>query len=71
MLNLFRVDGLSVVKHLQKYPPKNTNKYVIILTNTDKDEEIRVALELGNGYLIKSQITPGSLVEEVKMYLER
>jgi hypothetical protein len=35
----------------------------------DKDEEIKTALELGNGYLIKSQITPGSLIDEVKTYL--
>ena len=66
-----KMDGLDVMKQVQTAPPQNPNKCVVFLTNLDKDEEIRTALKLGNGYLIKSQITPGSLVEEVKMYLEK
>lgn len=66
-----KMDGLSTMKQLQNNPPQTPNKCVIFLTNLDKDEEIRTALQLGNGYLIKSQITPGSLVEEVKVYLDK
>ena len=66
-----KMDGLTVMRQVQTTPPQNTNKCVVFLTNLDKDEEIRTALKLGNGYLIKSQITPGSLVEEVKMYLDK
>lgn len=66
-----KMDGLSVMRQLQNNPPRNPNKCVVFLTNLDKDEEIRTALQLGQGYLIKSQTTPGSLVEEVKMYLDK
>ena len=66
-----KMDGLSVMKQLQNNPPLAPNKCVIFLTNLDKDEEIKTALQLGNGYLIKSQITPGILVEKVKVYLEQ
>lgn len=66
-----KMDGLSVMKQMQNSPPLAPNRCVVFLTNLDKDEEIRTALQLGNGYLIKSQITPGSLVEEVKAYLEK
>lgn len=66
-----KMDGLSVMKQMQNTPPQAPNKCVIFLTNLDKDEEIRTALQLGNGYLIKSQITPGSLVGEVKSYLDK
>src|SRR3972149_5822959 len=66
-----KMDGLSVMKQLQNNPPLAPNKCVIFLTNLDKDEEIKTALQLGNGYLIKSQITPGSLVEEIKGYLNK
>lgn len=66
-----KMDGLSVMKQLQATPPLAPNKCVVFLTNLDKDEEIRTALQLGNGYLIKSQITPGSLVGEVKVYLDK
>ncbi len=66
-----KMDGLSVMRELQNTPSQTPNKCVIFLTNLDKDEEIRTALQLGNGYLIKSQITPGGLVDEVKKYLEQ
>ena len=66
-----KMDGLEVMKQVQNAPPQTPNKCVVFLTNLDKDEEIRTALKLGNGYLIKSQITPGILVEEVKMYLDK
>lgn len=66
-----KMDGLEVMRQTQSAPPQNPNKCVIFLTNLDKDEEIKTALKLGNGYLIKSQITPGSLVEEVKNYISR
>lgn len=66
-----KMDGLEVMRQVQTTPPQNPNKCVVFLTNLDKDEEIKTALKLGNGYLIKSQITPGSLVEEVKNYISK
>ena len=65
------MDGITVMKQMQNIKPQTPNKCVVFLTNLDKDEEIKVALQLGSGYLIKSQITPGSLVEEVKIYLQK
>lgn len=66
-----KMDGLEVMRQVQTTPPQNPNKCVVFLTNLDKDEEIKTALKLGQGYLIKSQITPGSLVEEVKNYISK
>ena len=66
-----KIDGLEIMKRIKANPPTNPNKCVVFLTNLDKDEEIKMALSLGNGYLIKSQITPGTLVEEVKTYLAK
>ena len=66
-----KMDGLEVMRQVQANPPQSPNKCVVFLTNLDKDEEIKTALQLGNGYLIKSQITPGSLVEEVKNYINK
>lgn len=66
-----KMDGLEVMRQIQNSPPQNPNKCVVFLTNLDKDEEIKTALKLGQGYLIKSQITPGSLVEEVKNYISK
>jgi CheY-like chemotaxis protein len=66
-----KMDGISVMKQMQETPPQIPNKCVVFLTNLDKDEEIKTALQLGNGYLIKSQITPGSLIDQVKIYLDK
>ena len=65
-----KLSGLDVMKKAKESPqPLNQNKSVVFLTNLDKGEEIKEALLLGNGYLIKSQITPGDLVKEVQLYL--
>lgn len=64
-----KMNGLEIMRKIKTDPPAKPNKKVIFLTNLDKDEEIKEALQLGDGYFIKSQITPGSLVEELKSYL--
>ena len=65
-----RINGLEVMEQLKGLPPpKDPNKCVVFLTNLDKGEEIEKGLKFGNGYLIKSQITPGDLVREVGLYL--
>ncbi len=65
------IDGLNVVKKILGEGLQPNNKRLVFLTNLDKDEEIREALELGDGYLIKSQLTPGDLLREVKLYLSK
>jgi DNA-binding response OmpR family regulator len=66
-----KINGVDVMQKLAGEPPATPNKCVIFLTNIDKGEEIKKALQLGNGYLIKSQITPGDLIEEVTLFLSR
>lgn len=67
-----KISGLDVIRKAKDAPqPLIPNKCVLFLTNLDKGQEIKDALLLGNGYLIKSQITPGDLVNEVKLYLSQ
>lgn len=66
-----KFSGLDVAKKVKETPPPTPNKCIVFLTNLDKGEEIKEALLLGNGYLIKSQITPGDLVKEVALYLSQ
>ena len=63
------MSGIDVMRQLVNNPPSNPNKRVVFLTNIDRGEEVKKALSLGNGYIIKSQITPGDLVGEVNLYL--
>lgn len=64
-----QMSGLDVMQKLKAEGITNPNKKLVFLTNLDKDEEIKMALALGNGYLIKSQLTPGDLIKEVQLYL--
>lgn len=62
-------DGLQVMRTLKSDPGYTSTTPVVFLTNLDNDAEIKQALSLGKGYLIKSQMTPADLLKEVKVYL--
>jgi DNA-binding response OmpR family regulator len=64
-----KMNGLEIMRKIKSDPPSKPNKKVFFLTSLDKDEEIKEALQLGDGYFIKSQITPRTLVNELKPYL--
>lgn len=63
-----KFDGLEVLRRLKSDPLFKAPK-IIFLTNLDKDEEIKEALKLGDGYFIKSQLNPQEFLEKVKSNL--
>lgn len=66
------MSGVDVMRKLTEEPnfeSQNYYKKLIFLTNLDNDKEIKDALKLSDGYLIKSQLTPGDILNEVKVYL--
>ncbi|MBU2591987.1 MAG: response regulator transcription factor [Patescibacteria group bacterium] len=67
-----RMDGLELLAKLRKGPkPKKTNGPIVLLTNLSKDMAISKGKTLGiSGYLIKSDLTPGEIIEKVKGYLK-
>ncbi len=67
-------DGLEIMRLLrsdEKFLETNKNKPIVFLTNLDNDNDIKEALKLGSGYLIKSQLTPEELLKEVNLYLKK
>ena len=66
-----KMDGLDVLRSLINEPPAVKNGPVILLTNLTNDPVIDTAYGLNaKGHLVKSDITPGELVEHVKKYTE-
>ncbi len=66
------MSGVDVMKKLHENPefdPKTYYKKLVFLTNLDNDKEIKEAMQFGDGYLIKSQLTPGDILNEAKQYL--
>lgn len=64
-------NGLEVLEALQKTSVKPTNGPIILLTNLAHDPIITDALSRGaKSYMIKSDMNPNQLVENVKKFLE-
>ena len=66
-----QINGIDIMHKITEQPPVNPNKAVVFLTNIDQGEEIKKALSLGSGYIMKSQISPGDLIELVNVYLKQ
>lgn len=64
-------EGLQIVRTLKEDPSWKPTAPIVFLTNLDNDGEIKQALQLGKGYLIKSQLTPADLLKEVGLYLAK
>jgi CheY-like chemotaxis protein len=65
-----KIDGLGVLTQLSQTQPPPKNGPVILLTNLGHEPVIQEALQKGaTAYLIKADITPDQLLEEVKKYL--
>lgn len=66
-----KMDGLEIMKKVKSEKTDLPNKAVVFLTNLDSDEQIKEALKYGEGYFIKSQLTPDNLLKEVSVYLKK
>lgn len=66
-----QMNGIDIMNALHEHPPVTPNKAVVFLTNIDQGDEIKKALSLGSGYIMKSQISPGDLTELVNVYLKQ
>jgi two-component system response regulator ResD len=63
-------DGLRMLKEM-KENPANKKGPVVIITNLNSEHIIQEAFNLGaDGYLIKSEITPDKIIDEVKEFLK-
>ena len=66
-----KAGGLDVIKAVSQNPPTTKNGPIILLTNLTKNAMIEQALNKGaSSYIVKSDITPGQLIENVKKYLK-
>lgn len=66
-----KADGFSVLKELKEN--SQTKKVpIVMLTNLGQEEDIKKGKDLGaDGYLVKANLTPAQVVEEIKKILPR
>jgi DNA-binding response OmpR family regulator len=65
-----KLDGLTILEKLKETPPQKTIGSIVVLSNLGQDTAIAKAIVNGaRAYMIKSDYTPGQVVEMVKNYL--
>jgi DNA-binding response OmpR family regulator len=65
-----KLDGIEILKKLQKEKPAKPNGPIIILTNLGQESIVAEGIGAGvRGYLLKSDITPDQVIAEVKKAL--
>ena len=67
-----KMDGLEAIRRIKSdvtLQGKQLYKKLVFLTNLDNDVDMKEASKLGDGYIVKSSITPGELVAKVQGYL--
>ena len=66
-----KMSGLEVLRAVKNDPPKVQNGPIVILTNLTNDPILNQAYGLNaRDFVVKSDITPGDLLEKIKGYLE-
>lgn len=67
-----KLDGLDVLKKLQKKKPKFPNGPIVVLTVVGQEKIKKEATRLGaNSYLIKTQVSPKELVEKISDFIDK
>ncbi|MCL4386992.1 response regulator [Patescibacteria group bacterium] len=64
-----KMNGLEILRKAKTEIIENPNKAIVFLTNLDNPDQMKEALLLGDAYLIKSQVTPGNLLDAIKKYI--
>ncbi|MFH1840883.1 MAG: response regulator [Candidatus Shapirobacteria bacterium] len=65
-----KIDGLTILRRLQETPPAKVNQHLVILSNIDRESGLVEAKKLGaENFLIKSDLTPDQIINQVKKYL--
>ena len=67
-----KIDGLEIMRRVNKQKPEKPNGSIVLLTNLGQDSIIKEGFNLGaNGYLIKSAMNPDQVLSEVKVFLTK
>lgn len=66
-----KMTGLDVLKQIRAMNTPSKNMSVFILSNLGQQNIIEEAFKVGmDGYIIKSQMTPQQIVDEINTYFE-
>jgi len=64
------ISGLELIRRAKKESSIPPAKKIVFLSNMYTEDQEKEALELGDGYWVKVQLTPENFLDNVKKYLE-
>ena len=66
------VDGIEVLKTVRSDADRFGNPKIVILTNLSSDITIKESFDArADGYLMKTELTPYQIVDEIKSFLNK
>lgn len=66
-----KMSGVEVIKKMKDFSSKTSQSKIVFLTNLDDGADFREAKSLIPNYLIKSELTPGDLLQKVQGFLPK
>jgi CheY-like chemotaxis protein len=64
-----KMTGIEVLKKLKN--PHLLARHIVFTTNSEESNELDEVKGLFDDYILKSSLTPGQLLEKVKIYLKK
>ena len=65
-----RMNGLDVLKHLKDDPETKNIPVIIVTALVQEIEKISKMMNQADAYIVKSEVLPGEIIEQVKKRLE-
>jgi len=67
-----RMNGIDVLKAIRNLNPPKDQTPVYIISNLGQESIIEEAFQIGlDGYVIKAQVTPQRIVDEINLFLKK
>lgn len=71
LLDIFmpKLSGMDILREIKDKPPRSLAKHIVIMTNSDDTTELKQAIAMTDGFILKSSFTPDKLLEQIRKYL--
>ena len=66
-----KMNGLDVLKNLKENPDTKNIPVIIVTALVQEIEKINKMMTQADAYIVKSEVLPGEIIEEIKRRLER
>jgi len=66
-----KMTGIEILEKIKNNKPHTLAKHIVFMTNSEESKSLDEVSGVFDDYILKSSITPGQLLEKVKVYLKK